>query len=195
MAHSISAYSASELHSDYMLFPSVLGYPYRLNNKSTRGIIKTIIFMENFLASLDSMVLCSRFLPFIIEQRIPKSFLPEEIISFFYSFLSPIFINNFGLSTKKFVNSFQENLIKIKLDPNSLVRIGNRITLLERLFNSRAGFTRSDDQFEPYLSNKDFFRKHEKLLEEYYQQKGLTKDGMVSKKSLKKTGLLGLITI
>jgi len=195
LAHSISSYSASELHSDYMLFPSMFGYPYTLNNKSTKGIVRTLILMENILASLDSLILCSRFLPFILEHKIPKSIIPEEVINFLFSFFSSFFVNNFGLSTKNFANSFSENLMELKLDPNNLFKIGNRITLLERLFNTRAGFTKSDDQFEPFIFNKEFFKEQESLLEEYYQQKGLTKDGMVSKKSLKKTGLLGLVTI
>ncbi|WP_455142832.1 aldehyde ferredoxin oxidoreductase C-terminal domain-containing protein, partial [Candidatus Hodarchaeum mangrovi] len=195
LAHSISSYSASELHSDYMFFPSILGNPYKLNSKSIKGIVKTIILLENILASMDSLVLCSRFLPFILVQRFPKLFLPEEISNLLFSFLPSIFINNFGLSTKNFANSFKETFFELKLDLNNLFKTGNRITLLERLFNTRAGFTKSDDQFEPFISNKEFFKKQERLLEEYYQQKGLTNEGMVTKKSLKKTGLLGLVTI
>jgi uncharacterized protein YigA (DUF484 family) len=55
---------------------------------------------------------------------------------------------------------------------------------------------REEDRFAKFLKKRpDFFKTHEELLTEYYSRKGLTQKGLVNKETLKKTGLLGLITI
>jgi hypothetical protein len=55
---------------------------------------------------------------------------------------------------------------------------------------------REEDRFPKFLQKRpDFFKLHEELLTEYYLHKGLTQKGLVNKQTLKKSGLLGLITI
>jgi len=76
------------------------------------------------------------------------------------------------------------------------LEIGNRITLLERIFNTRLGMTSDEDKFPHFLLKRpDFFKSQNELLSEYYRRKGLSPKGMVRKKTLKKSGLIGLITI
>jgi aldehyde:ferredoxin oxidoreductase len=78
--------------------------------------------------------------------------------------------------------------------------IGERVWNLIRVFNVREGFTRKDDTMpdriaeDPLLSGpakgkvvpREFF---EKMLDEYYQLRGWTKNGIPTEETLKRLGL------
>jgi len=46
-----------------------------------------------------------------------------------------------------------------------ILDVGQRITLVERLFNTRMGMGRKDDQFERYLANRPDFYQHQETIE------------------------------
>jgi aldehyde:ferredoxin oxidoreductase len=191
LATSISPYGADNFRSDYMIFPELLGFPIKLNPVSKRGKVKAVITLENLIASIDSLVLCSRYLPFFLQIRRRFRWISPNL----FNLIPDILIGNFGLELE-YLQPILRNISDQNLTFKKLLEIGNRITLLERIFNTRAGMGREEDRFSKFLKKRpDFFKWHEELLTEYYSRKGLTQKGLVKKKTLKKTGLLGLITI
>ncbi|MFX0186079.1 MAG: aldehyde ferredoxin oxidoreductase C-terminal domain-containing protein, partial [Candidatus Hodarchaeota archaeon] len=191
----ISPYGASNFRSDNMIFPELLGIPFELNPRYSRGKARAVIFFENFHAILDSLVICSRFLPLLLGEHRIFSWLPKNIRRRLYQFLPNPFIGSIGLELKTLLHLLQDENDN-GMTFRNLIKIGNRITLLERIFNSRMGMEREEDSFNNYLKKRpDFFKQHDKLISKYYSMKGLTSRGLVRKQSLKKTGLLGLITI
>lgn len=83
------------------------------------------------------------------------------------------------------------------LDGKQILRIGERIWNLERLFNMREGFTRKDDTLPRRFSQETLPRGHSKnqvvdlepLLDEYYTLRGWGSDGVPSKAKLAELGL------
>ncbi|MFX1515714.1 MAG: aldehyde ferredoxin oxidoreductase C-terminal domain-containing protein, partial [Promethearchaeota archaeon] len=194
LASSTSPYGADNFRSDYMIFPELLGLPFKLNPIAKKGKIKTIILLENLIAVVDSLVLCSRYLPFFLQIRQRFRWIPPNLFNNLVNLIPDIFIGNFGLELNILQPLLRNTLEGLTF--NKIKEIGNRITLLERIFNTRAGMAREEDRFPKFLQKRpDFFKVHEELLNEYYSHKGLTQKGLVNKQTLKKSGLLGLVTI
>ena len=84
-----------------------------------------------------------------------------------------------------------------------LIKIGERIWNLEKLYNLREGFTRSDDTLPPRLlseavpdgPSKGWVVHLEPMLQEYYRTRGWDEDGVPKKQKLDELGLtiLGLV--
>ncbi len=81
----------------------------------------------------------------------------------------------------------------------NLMEIGERIVCLERCFNIREGFTRKDDTLPKRMlrehlkkggpANNQTFQGLEKLLDEYYEAAGYTKEGIPTARKLRDLGL------
>jgi aldehyde:ferredoxin oxidoreductase len=86
----------------------------------------------------------------------------------------------------------------LDLDGHGLLKIGERIWNLERLFNNREGFTRADDRLPERFSKVPLSRGHSKgvvvdldpMLDEYYELRGWTNEGIPKEGTLKKLGLM-----
>lgn len=85
-------------------------------------------------------------------------------------------------------------------DDNHLKQVGERIFNLERAFNVREGFGRKDDTLpqrmltEPLHTRKapgegQIVRRQDQFLDNYYQLRGWTKEGVPTAKKLKELGL------
>lgn len=195
LATSVSPYGASNFRSDNMIFPELLGVPFQLNSRYIKGKTRAVVLFENLHAIFDSLVICSRFLPLLLDEHKIISWLPKIIRKHLYQFIPNPFIGSLGLELKTLLHLLQDEDDK-EMTFRNLLRVGNRITLLERIFNTRMGLEREEDSFNNYLKKRpDFFKQHDKLISKYYSMKGLTSRGLVRKQTLKKTGLLGLITI
>ncbi|MHA1226140.1 MAG: aldehyde ferredoxin oxidoreductase C-terminal domain-containing protein, partial [Candidatus Hodarchaeales archaeon] len=194
LAVSTPSFNSSTLHSDYMLFPEVLGLPFKLDSNSKRGKARTVVLFEDFLAVLDSLVVCTRFLPLLLTQRRWTKALPLTFQKFLASFLSKAFISKFGLKIDPLIEILNRET-GYNLSFNKLRTIGARIVSLERMFNTRAGMTRSDDSFESYLKIRPFYQYQEELLNQYYLYRGLSPQGLLKRKTIKKLGFVGLVQI
>lgn len=83
------------------------------------------------------------------------------------------------------------------IDSQGLLKIGERIWNLEKLFNLREGMSRDDDSLPPRLLNEAFAAGHSKgitvnlepLLDKYYQKRGWDNDGVPQQEKLKELGL------
>ena len=82
-------------------------------------------------------------------------------------------------------------------DATQLLKMGERIWNLERLFNLREGFSRKDDRLPPRFSQETLPRGHSKnwvvdlepLLEEYYRLRGWDKDAVPTEERPEELGL------
>lgn len=85
----------------------------------------------------------------------------------------------------------------IKITSKELLKIGERIWTLEKLFNLREGLTRKDDSLPPRLLNETFSSGHSKgikvnlepLLDKYYAARGWDNEGFPNDSKLKELDL------
>ncbi|MHA2304383.1 MAG: aldehyde ferredoxin oxidoreductase N-terminal domain-containing protein [Candidatus Hodarchaeales archaeon] len=195
IAAATSPYGSSNPRSNFMIFPEILGIPFKLNQKSNKGQIRTLILLENLIAVFDSLVLCTRYLPLFLQVKKGISRFSSQIRNVIFQYIPNPLIGNFGLKLEILIPLLRE-LYNEQLTFGKLFEIGNRITLLERLFNTRMGMTSAEDEFPHFLAKRpDFFKIQKVLRNEYYQKKGLSPTGLVRKKTLEKSGLIGLISL
>jgi aldehyde:ferredoxin oxidoreductase len=88
----------------------------------------------------------------------------------------------------------------IRYATGELIRVGERVWNLERLYNLREGFTRADDTLPPRLLNqavtdgpsKGWVSHLQPMLQEYYRVRGWDENGVPRLSKLKELGLDGL---
>lgn len=86
----------------------------------------------------------------------------------------------------------------VKMNSTELLKIGERIWNLEKLFNLREGLTRKDDTLPPRLLNETFSSGHSKgkkvnlepLLDKYYAARGWNNEGFPTEGKLKELDLV-----
>ena len=104
---------------------------------------------------------------------------------------------SFALNPIHYANMLSA-VIGIKIDSSDLLKIGERIWTLEKLFNLREGLTRKDDTLPLRLLNESYSSGHSKgvtvnlepLLDKYYQLRGWSKEGVPTEEKLKELDLL-----
>jgi len=82
-----------------------------------------------------------------------------------------------------------------------LIRVGERVWNLEKLYNLREGFTRTNDTLPPRLLNepvaegpsKGWVNHLEPMLVEYYRTRGWDENGVPKKRKLEELGLADLV--
>lgn len=88
--------------------------------------------------------------------------------------------------------------LDLELDVTGMLRAGERVWNLERLFNNHAGLGRQDDSLPPRILTEPLSegpsRGHvvplEKMLDDYYQQRGWDPNGKPSQRKLKELSLV-----
>ncbi len=91
----------------------------------------------------------------------------------------------------------------IPFSTGDLIRAGERVYNLERLYNNRRGFTRADDTLPPRLLNepspegpsKGWVSHLEPMLEEYYRTRGWDANGVPRARKLEELGLASLVEV
>ncbi|MFC2152665.1 aldehyde ferredoxin oxidoreductase family protein [Bacteroidota bacterium] len=104
---------------------------------------------------------------------------------------------SFALNPIHYAN-MMTSVTGVKIDSIELLKIGERIWNLEKLFNLREGLTRKDDSLPPRLLNEVFESGHSKgikvnlepLLDKYYALRGWDNNGIPSNEKLKELDLL-----
>ncbi len=89
----------------------------------------------------------------------------------------------------------------IQYATGDLIKVGERIWNLERLYNNREGFTTKDDTLPPRLlteapvdgPSKGWVSKLEPMLKEYYRTRGWYENGVPTQKKLIELGLTNLV--
>ena len=84
----------------------------------------------------------------------------------------------------------------LEIDGRALLKIGERIYNLERLFNNREGLTAKDDQLPPRFSSKlpeggsrNRTTHLDVMLPEYYSLRGWDSEGRPTKEKIAELGL------
>jgi len=96
----------------------------------------------------------------------------------------------FSLSEREYANLLSA-ATGVEYSADELLKCGERIWNLERLFNLKAGFARKDDTLpERFFSGGISRVEFEKALDEYYDLRGWDESGMPTGKKLKELGLL-----
>ncbi len=191
----ISAYKADNFRTELTLYPEILGIPFKAKPHVEGGKVEMVILLENLGAVLDSLVTCPLYFPFFIRPRRWLQLLPPPIQALLAQLFPEMVLSRMGLNLS-LLQSLINKSVGLDLSFNDIIKAGNRIILLERLFNTRSGIRSDDDIFPLFLpKRKDFFTKYRSLLYNYYLRKGLTGTGLVSKEAIEEAGLLGLVTI
>ena len=89
----------------------------------------------------------------------------------------------------------------IQFDTGALIKTGERVWNLERLYNNREGFTNKDDSLPPRLlteaptegPSKGWVSQLEPMLKEYYRSRGWDQNGVPTPKKLAELGLENLV--
>lgn len=104
---------------------------------------------------------------------------------------SAIFCRFLSLAvTDDYLSRLVSAYMGIDLSTVSYQKIGERIYVLERLFNIKNGFSAKDD----LLPERAAFEGYDEMLNEYYTARGYDKDGMPSIEKLKSLGLEKIYT-
>ncbi|HXF84173.1 MAG TPA: aldehyde ferredoxin oxidoreductase family protein [Anaerolineales bacterium] len=107
---------------------------------------------------------------------------------------------NYGVAEEYFARVLSA-VTGIKYSTGDMIRVGERVWNLERLYNLREGFTSRDDTLPPRLLNeapregpsKGWVVKLEPMLKEYYRGRGWDENGVPTKKKLKELELIDLV--
>jgi aldehyde:ferredoxin oxidoreductase len=91
----------------------------------------------------------------------------------------------------------------IHFTADDLMKVGERVWTLERLYNLREGFTAEDDNLPDRMLNEPvadgpsqgFTAKLAPMLEEYYQFRGWDENGVPKPEKLQELGLADLVEV
>ena len=108
---------------------------------------------------------------------------------------------NMGVAEEYFARALTA-VTGVNFATNDLIRVGERVYNLERMYNNREGFTRSDDCLPPRMLNepvvdgpsKGWVSKLEPMLTEYYRARSWDQNGVPSKTKLADLGLEDLLS-
>lgn len=103
---------------------------------------------------------------------------------------------NMGVAEEYFARALSA-VTGVKYATGDLIRVGERVWNLERLYNLREGFTRADDTLPPRLlqeaipdgPSKGWVNHLEPMLKEYYRARGWDENGVPSRAKLEELGL------
>ncbi len=107
---------------------------------------------------------------------------------------------NYGVAEEYFARVLSA-VTGIKYSTGDMIKVGERVWNLERLYNLREGFTSKDDTLPPRLLNeapmdgpsKGWVVQLEPMLREYYRGRGWDENGVPTKKKLKELELENLV--
>lgn len=144
-----------------ILFPE-LGLEEKLNRFTSEGKSKIVIDMQNFMAVIDSLIICK------------------------FALICGYTLNHL----LRLIEAVTGN----KITKDELIRIGERIFNIKRLFNNRLGISRKDDRLPERINKPLSERKHSSpdlnlMLDEYYRLRGWDEEGKPKPEKLKELEL------
>jgi aldehyde:ferredoxin oxidoreductase len=109
---------------------------------------------------------------------------------------------NMGVAEEYFARTLSA-VTGVKYATGDLIRVGERVWNLERLYNLREGFTQADDTLPPRLlrepvadgPSKGWVNKLEPMLKEYYRARGWDESGVPKLEKLKELQLADLTEV
>lgn len=146
----------------------ILGIPYKTDPLALEGKVDLTIMLQNLFAFIDSLDIC-------------------KFSSFAYT------VEDYAALTA--------GMTGWDVTPEEVMKTGERVWNLERYYNQLNGFDRKDDILpkrlvvEPAASGpakgwRVTWETFNKLLDEYYEKRGWTKDGKVPENKLRELGII-----
>lgn len=164
-----------------------------LNPYSTRARAKFVRLFEAIYNAVNSLHICLfTTWAFLLEPPIVK-FTPVPILRFAMQNLPDLAMKFLNISV---FSKLYQSITGIKISPKKLIAVGHRIHTLERYMNTREGISRKDDTLPDRFLKEG--RKNdpenrvvplEKMLGKYYKLRGYDKNGIPTRKVLKKYGI------
>ncbi|MEN8153822.1 MAG: aldehyde ferredoxin oxidoreductase family protein [Acidobacteriota bacterium] len=165
----------------------VTGY---LNPGTTKNKAFYVSFLENIFPVVNSLHTCQfTIYPYILE-ALRFRYLPAPIVKICLLYFPKIAKSFFSM---RIYSGLFSAVTGINLSDSKFIKAGERIHILERYMNTREGIRKKDDSLpEKLLKNTRESSKSDKpldlnkMLKKYYKIKKYDKDGIPTKKILKK---------
>ena len=156
----------------HMAYPEMVGIPKPIDPHEWKGKAKLVKLWQEVFGIIDAAGLCIFFAARNLV-RPELEILPDRILDYLNA-----------------VTGAEYSL-------DELVKAGERILNAERMFLVRAGFSRKDDSLPPRLTGEPLVEGPAKgkvvhlqeMLDEYYRERGWSKDGIPTESKLKELGL------
>jgi aldehyde:ferredoxin oxidoreductase len=156
----------------HMAYPEMVGIPKPIDPHEWRGKAKLVKLWQEVFGIIDAAGLCIFFAARNLV-RPELEILPDRILDYLNA-----------------VTGAEYSL-------DELMKAGERILNAERMFLVRAGFSRKDDSLPPRLTGEPLAEGPargkvvhlEEMLDEYYRERGWSKDGIPTDSKLKELGL------
>lgn len=180
-------------HLSATIFPLEAFFKF-LKPTSIRGKPEFTWFFESLYAAVNSIDTCL-FTTFAYVLQAPIVRLtPKPLLSLIMQYFPnlAIFLMDYSVFSK-----LVETSIGMKLNQRQLLRIGERVHVLERYMNTREGISRLDDTLPERLlaeGRTDDPQQQtvplEQMLEKYYRIRGYDENGIPTPQALKRLGIL-----
>jgi len=155
---------------------------------TTRSKVKYVRYLENLMAALNALHVCSfTSFPFLLEAPAVK-LTPHPLLAFTMLYLPDIALQLMDLSP---YTRLYESISGLKISPKEFLQAGERITVLERWMNTREGTSRADDTLPARLLTETRIGDErqavvplEKMLDEFYKLRGYDEQGIPRRATL-----------
>ncbi len=149
----------------YLVSTEAISTPFAINRFESKGKAGLAKLYQDLTTTIDSMVAC--------------------------------LFTSFALNPELYAK-LVGSVMGIEMNGNDLLKTGERIWTIEKLFNLREGKSREDDTLpdrvlnQPFKSglSKGYKIEFDTLLDEYYQVRGWTKEGIPTSEKLKELDLI-----
>jgi aldehyde:ferredoxin oxidoreductase len=190
------AYAVANRGADHLsatIFPLEVYFGF-LNPKSTRAKTQFVRFFENLYAAENSLSVCLfNSFAFTLEALVVK-LTPKPLLSFAMQHLAPVAVQLMDVSI---LSKLLKEATGISMSQRELLKVGERVHVLERWMNNQEGITNKDDTLpkrflaEGRESDPDqSVVPIEKMLPNYYHLRGYNLDGAPTRETLSRLSLL-----
>jgi len=164
-----------------------------LNPYTTRAKARFVRFFESLYAAVNSLHTCLfTAFAYLLESPLVK-FTPKALLGFLMQQLPSVAINLMDFSI---FSRLYASVTGIDLSQRELLKIGDRIHVLERWMNTREGISRQDDTLPPRFLGEGRACDPagrtvplEKMLGAYYRLRGYDENGVPTPATMKRLGI------
>ena len=177
-----------------LVAPEIQGRPLAIPGARAPGKVRLTVFAQDMFNSIDCLVGCFRASYCLVTVPGWVRGMPRWLAGFFAGRTPSLALSVVDLTDYYKALSF---VTGIRYNRSAFLRVGERTSNLERLFNLREGFTSKDDSLPLRLIGEPFREGPiagkvvplTKMLLKYYRLRGWTEVGIPTEQRLKKLGI------
>lgn len=165
-----------------------------LNPHTTRAKIPFVNFFEGLNTAVNSLDTCMFTLYAYVLEALVVRLTPKPLLAFTMQNLPKIALQLIDVTV---YSKMYQAITGLKLSQKEFLKAGHRIHTLERFMNTREGISRKDDVLPGRFLNegRDCDPKKQtvpldKMLDAYYKQRGYDQNGIPTRKTLEKYGIV-----